>query len=303
MSSLSHQYWMKAKLFTDRALDSAPDRTEDERRLWAVLALEMLGKGALAQLSPALVAKPNEEGKNLLMSVGAIGGDGQVQTVDAKTVFARCALAFRPFNSGEALKFAAMRNEYLHGSGPGLPLIPGSEWWPSIWMQAEILVHAQAFELTDLVGDERATAIQEQIRTRKDSLSTLASMMIQRGQRFLREQEEGTPPAREARERLRRKPTPLGLPFSVRHACPACGETGLLEGDTTGKVDVEYEMVGEEDYVSTVWVEIFSDAFTCPACHLQARDPDLVDALGLPSKFETEGDSSDLAADMEYGND
>lgn len=54
--------WLKARLFINHAMDAGEPRSYDERALWASLALELLGKAALARVSPLLIAQPNEEG-------------------------------------------------------------------------------------------------------------------------------------------------------------------------------------------------------------------------------------------------
>src|SRR3954453_7270508 len=122
--------WLKAKMFLNRAMDEEETRPFDERALWATLALELLGKAALARTSPVLIAEPTEEGTNLLIALGLMEGDAQFISVRAATVFRRCQRAFRPFSSDEAIKLTNARNEYLHGAVPGFTSIPESAWWP-----------------------------------------------------------------------------------------------------------------------------------------------------------------------------
>jgi hypothetical protein len=120
--------WIKAKLFINRAMDD-DFRSFDEQALWAALALELLAKAALARVSPLLVAEPHEEGTNLLIASGLIAGEARFTSVRAKTLFARCHKAFKPFDQTEAIKIINGRNEYLHGSGTGFIAIPPNQWW------------------------------------------------------------------------------------------------------------------------------------------------------------------------------
>jgi hypothetical protein len=46
--------WSKAQVFLNRAMDPEPGRSFDEQALWASAALELLGKAALARVSPLL---------------------------------------------------------------------------------------------------------------------------------------------------------------------------------------------------------------------------------------------------------
>jgi len=84
---------MKSRLFINRAMDSAENRSFDEQALWASLSLELLAKAALARVSPLLIATPNEEGTNLLIASGLVEGEANFQSAPAKTVFTRCASA------------------------------------------------------------------------------------------------------------------------------------------------------------------------------------------------------------------
>ncbi|GAC59846.1 hypothetical protein GSI01S_06_00010, partial [Gordonia sihwensis NBRC 108236] len=90
--------WIKAKLFINHALDDDEPRDFDERALWASLALELLAKAALARVSPLLIAVPNEDGHNLLVASGLVQGEARFTSVQARTLFSRCAKAFKPFN-------------------------------------------------------------------------------------------------------------------------------------------------------------------------------------------------------------
>src|ERR1022692_512412 len=91
--------WAKAKVFLNRAMDPGPGRAFDEQTLWASAALELLGKAALARVSPRLIAEPNEEGANILIAAGLIEGNAKFTSVSASTIFKRCQLAFRPFSA------------------------------------------------------------------------------------------------------------------------------------------------------------------------------------------------------------
>jgi len=75
--------WAKAKVFLNRAMDPGPERAFDEQALWASAALELLGKAALARVSPLLIAEPTEDGANLLIATGLIEGTARLAAVSA----------------------------------------------------------------------------------------------------------------------------------------------------------------------------------------------------------------------------
>ncbi len=94
--------WTKAKVFTNRAMDLGDLRLFHEQALWVSAALELLGKAALARVSPLLIAEPNEDGVNILIASGLIEGNARFTSVAASTIFKRCARAFRPFSAEDS---------------------------------------------------------------------------------------------------------------------------------------------------------------------------------------------------------
>jgi hypothetical protein len=150
---------MKARLFINRALDS--DRDFEESAFWAARALEMLGKSALSRVNPALIANAvDDDGNSLLVASGLIDVSKRFVTVQAKTVWSRCARAFRPFNAKEAGLIADSRNEYIHGARVGFDAIPEAAWWPRYWAQAVILLSHVERTGDDLVGPSRETTVE-----------------------------------------------------------------------------------------------------------------------------------------------
>ena len=174
--------WSKAKVFLNRAMDPGPGRSFDEQALWASAALELLGKAALARVSPLLIAEPTEEGANILIATGLIEGTAQFTSVSASTVFKRCQRAFRPFSASDAQKFAAARNEYLHGSGIGFMTLAPQAWWPRYWALAVILITAQDREIEDLVGPDRARVVEAHLAQNAKNVEHRTEALISRAQ-------------------------------------------------------------------------------------------------------------------------
>ena len=107
--------WAKAKVFLNRAMDPDPGRAFDEQALWASAALELLGKAALARVSPLLIAEPTEDGANILIAAGLVEGTARFTSVSASTSSSDASGRSAP-SAPSAQKFANARNEYLHGS-------------------------------------------------------------------------------------------------------------------------------------------------------------------------------------------
>jgi hypothetical protein len=236
--------WSKAKVFLNRAMDPDPVRSFDEQALWAAAALELLGKAALARVSPLLIAEPTEEGVNILIATGLIAGTAKFSSVSASTIFKRCQRAFRPFSAADALRFADARNEYLHGSAIGFMTLAPQAWWSGL----------SAFEWLGPTW------------SRTPSTWTIAPSRWARQR--LAQYRAGTLPARVQMEWQSNADLTAGLSYSTSERCPACGDVGTLEGDESGDMSYEYDRGGEHDE-GNVWarVNVPADYFSCQTCH------------------------------------
>lgn len=295
--------WLKAKLFLNKAMDDEDVRFFDERALWASLALEVLAKAALARQSPLLIAVPSEDGTNVLIALGLIGGHARFESVAAKTLYSRCEKAFKPFSRAEAEKITHARNEYLHGATAEFTRIPETAWWPRYWAQAVILVAACDREVEDLVGASRATVVRKHLEQNKKNVEHRTEMLLERARQRRAQYEAGTLPARVAREWQPGRSLTASLGHSQDKTCPACRDRGVVEGDNVIDVETEYEQVDADDYDVIVTLTVASEYFSCPHCGLVLDDYQVLEKAGIEDIFLTEGDSSDIAYEGDYGND
>lgn len=294
--------WIKSRLFINRALDDGTQGDFDERALWASLALEVLAKAALAQVSPILIASPNEEGTNLLIAAGLVAGEATFMSVPAKTIFTRCKRAFRPFDDGEAQRFANGRNEYLHGGSATITTLPPDAWWPRYWRQVSILLTAQDRAIEEFVGIDRLADVERYLALNRSYLAERVESLTERARQRLAMRESGQMTTREAARWAWTTNLHLNLAHHTDAQCPACSATGRLEGDDVLEYDIQYEQVSEEDYDSWADLTVGSDYFSCPNCHLVLDSLDLISEAGLEESFPDTGDSSDYL-EQEYGND
>lgn len=295
--------WSKAKVFLNRAMDPEPDRSFDEQALWASAALELLGKAALARVSPLLIAEPTEDGVNLLIATGLIEGTAQFTSVRASTIFKRCQKAFRPFSASDALKFANARNEYLHGSDIGfMPLVPQA-WWPRYWALASILVTAQDRDIEDLVGPDRVAAVEAHLEQNAKNVEHRVEALISRAKQRLAQYQAGTLPAKIQAEWRTNPDLTISLSYSESATCPACGAAGSLEGDDDSDKSYDVDYDDEYGYTSTsVTISVPAEYFSCPTCHLVLDGYELISQAGLPDTF-TAVDDDPVWAEPDYGND
>lgn len=290
--------WNKAKMFLNRAMDDSQERSPDEVALWAAAALELLGKAALARVSPLLIASPTEEGVNLLIASGLVEGDPKFISVAAGTIFKRCQRAFRPFNAGDAQKFADARNEYLHGAGVGF-VLPPEAWWPRFWSLASILVTAQDRDMSELVGDDRVVVVDRYLEQNSKNVEHRTEALIARARQRLAQWQAGTLPAKVQAQWPVDLDLTAGMTYRIAQTCPACDAEGVSEGDEFVHAEYEYEYDG--GYVSA-WATLTVPCsyFSCPRCHL-ILDYDLLEQAGLPETFQVIDE--DPPMEQEYGND
>lgn len=295
--------FVKAKLFLNHAMDDE-SRQFDEQALWASLALELLAKAALAKVSPVLIAVPTEEGNSLLVASGLVEGDVRFTSVQAKTLFARCARAFKPFSEKDSKAIASARNDYLHAAAPNFTPIPPDAWWPRFWAQAHILVNACDRVLEDLVGSDRVALVEGHLTKNKQNIGDRREMLIERARQRLGLYQSGQMRATEAQQWAQRRAGDLSaeLSYSGSTECPACGADGKLEGEDVEAATHQVEQVDENYYDSWMELTVSAEYFSCDRCRLVLDSFELVDSAGLPATFEATTEVGDYW-EPEYGND
>jgi len=112
--------YAKSQLYIRRGLRAQADNDTEEYQLWASLALELLGKAALAKVHPALVADPLHY-QSLFAACGRqLSPD--IKTITAKTLFERLSHIDKSFDSRHQKfceQMAIRRNSELHsGESP-----------------------------------------------------------------------------------------------------------------------------------------------------------------------------------------
>lgn len=291
--------WIKSKLFINRALDE--DREFEEQAFWACSALELLGKSALARISPLLIANPTDDGASLLAASGVLEGRN-VTSVQAKAVWSRCARVFKPFSEPEAKLLSYGRNEYIHAAGIGFDSLPAHAWWPRFWSQAVVLLHHMDLIIDDYVDRRYVETVHDALATRKEALKQQLEARLERARTMLKQSQTETLSPRQLKE------WELKTYFVTRYhssvECPACRGDAALYGDEVIGQDVTYfdhETRGDPGVLVTLWVAPV--ALVCEQCRLELSDSDLLAEAGLDEAFEVEGDIDDIEYEPEYNNE
>ncbi|WP_424465404.1 hypothetical protein [Pseudoclavibacter helvolus] len=287
-------FWIKARLFINRAMDDT--REFEERAFWASCSLELLAKTALAHISPLLVVTPSDAGAGMLVAAGARSDDRPGSTILANVLWQRCSTAFPGFNAEEAKKIAANRNEYVHGSGALFGKRTEEVWWAEFWAVTAPLVEHCDCTIEDFVGRVRAIQVENYLQRNREHVANALRTKIAHAQTQLRLFESNglTPANHEAWKRYR---LVSGFTYETTATCPACETSGVLFGEEDISAETIYpdDLNGRNEPV--VILEIAPESFDCPKCHLYITDLEMLEAANLHDSFEVERELED--ADME----
>ena len=94
----------------------------------------------------------------------------------------------------------------------------------------------------------------------------------------------------------------------IAHPCPACKQTGLLEGDAVPYADVDGGIIDDEPWAQITHAEmqLHARAFRCPFCSLRLTGPTDLQEAGLPGETvireATPEDLENFWADIELGS-
>lgn len=305
--------WNKSKVFIDRALRARDEGDEAEFHLWAAISLEVLGKAALANVHPCLVADP-QHFHSLLAAAGGPIAQVNVKSIPAKTVFERLTTVVTDFDKAmenTAMLMANRRNAELHsGETPTAGLDPRS-WVPQFWRMTRVLITAQSRQLSDWLGQEEAERIEQVIQDVAElRRQTVLARIDRRRLDYAEHTPPGTPDYTLAKARAEARPLPPRLLASADafedHVCPACGLKAWLLGSLREEhiLEVEHEADPEWAPLYQEWIELIYDVeeFRCPECGLALEGRDEIHYAGLPATFTRE-DEREPDYEPEYGND
>ena len=151
--------YAKSQVYIRRGFRAHAEKDTEEYQLWASLALELLGKAALAKVHPALVADPDHF-QSLFAACGRqISPD--IKTITASTLFKRLSHLGKAFDSRhkEACEQMALRrNAELHSGESPFSGMSAEAWEQEFWGAIEIVLGMQDETLESWLGAEDAKA-------------------------------------------------------------------------------------------------------------------------------------------------
>jgi hypothetical protein len=296
----------KSKAYIARALAAKGRKDMGEYQLWASLALELLGKAALAKVHPCLVADP-QSSVSLFAAAGMnIGTD--IKTIIAKTLFERLSHISKRFDKKTqdfCVNMSLKRNAELHsGEAPFEGVVPSS-WEGRFWHTIEIVLEATGSTIEKWLGANQAKAPKELLAEYTHALTESAKVKVETAaedfaSRPKKEREEAYAKAAAIEPWQMRRGFRLVADEIWAAECPACKSNSFLAG-----VKYNEEISEDQDYESdeeTVDIFYFAEEFQCPSCNLHLDNRESIEAAGLDVEHvATETRQREYEPD--YGND
>lgn len=271
--------WSKETLYTKARLfaEQMESYSGNDWRIafWSALSLELVGRAALAHISPVLIAEPKNF-HNLLFALGKDPVDRTARrSIGTEEVFKRLLKLVPTFND-EMFRFSLThlqrRNEELHTGAIAFAQLSTSDWLPKFYWVCDILLDSMDESLAEFIADPRAP---ELINSLGERASIEIKISIDNHAAVWGELpfEERVAAASQAKVWASRR-------NGHRVKCPACNCTALLFGEPHGRVVTE----ATDDEI-TQRQTFLPSRFQCVACRLRILGHSKLMACGLGDTF------------------
>jgi hypothetical protein len=256
--------WAKARLFFERAFNE--NRDDPAFGLWCSLGLELLARAALASVSPALLAEPDNDHRYLLHAIGRGSERFPRRSIATRQVFYLCRQLFgADFTDDDvkaAMALANRRNDELHTGAAAFDQYRPKEWLPGFYRVSRALVVALGESLESLFGDEEAAVANETLVADEDGTKQRVRSEIAAFARVFGGKPEAERHA--AAELAQGRANELARQRHHRVECPACKCSATVQGRTFGN-----ERTTHEEGVIRVRQAVYPTSFSCSACGLK----------------------------------
>lgn len=296
----------KSRVYVQRAFRAKQAGDLDEYQLWLSLALELVGKAALANIHPSLVVDPNHY-ESLFAASGVIVSS-DIKTIGAGTLYKRLGHLSKYFDKSvkdfcDAISLR--RNAELHSGELPFHQMKLEAWEGRFWHAAQIILTMLKSTLEEWLGTDRAKAPKQLVTETAEALKEAAKLRVAQAiEHFLAR------PKKDRDEALKLSHTkhPYHFPklFSLvsdhewEVTCPACTGQGFFAGISFGE-EVLDTVPGHEGWEEEVEKSYGAEEFRCPTCDLHLDSREEIEAVGLlPDHFEIE--TREREFEPEYGN-
>lgn len=255
------------------------DRDSWQFGFWSALALEMLSRATLANISPTLLA----EGKDWNNTYYALGHQPSVPKFTPKSagivdLLKRIKSIFPEFTQ-EMLNFSVLhlerRNTEVHGGGLPFDGLRESQWLAEFYSSSKVLLATLGKDLEFLLGEDESRTANTLIAGLKDKAAQSVKTIIDAHRTIWIAK-----PTEEKNHLAAQSMLLATRQYGHRVKCPSCETVALLHGSSIGapKIDLQGQIVIEKK-------PMLPSAFECFACGLKVTGYSQLNACGLGDSF------------------
>lgn len=279
-----------------------------EYQLWASIAMELLGKAALAKQHPCFVVDPS--GPDSMLAAAGLGSrlDGTsirmdgIKTISATEVYRRLKGLIPGYNEDAqhfCLAIAASRNAELHtAASPTFHLEPrlGPDWEGKYWNTCKIILSHIEHSLDEWLGEENeakaSRVIEEASKAREKKLATVAVRVEMARQEYNKLNKTRRSEIENELNSIDLNTAPNRFTRTYEKVweviCPSCENRSFMAGietassfmETTDVVDGKIIRVKESGRAFAPY------EFICPTCDLKLSDTDEIRFAGMYKTYQ-----------------
>ena len=303
----SEALFEKSKLYIRKALVRKVGDELDEYQLWASLALEFLGKSALASHHPSLVADPNHY--QSMFAASGINLSTDVKMIAAKTLYTRLRHLIPRFdekNKKFCDQIALRRNAELHSGATPLNAMSLDAWEGYFWYACETILIYMKSDIERWLGTVDSTAPKAIVEASKSARRQSVKLRVERHRENFASMKKSDMDAalseadtkesfqyRNLFIRLLEEEWPL--------ECPACHGKAFLAGIQIGEDVIDTQPDGYTVW-ETVEKVLAAEEFKCPVCKLALDGTEELGYAGI-NIDHTLSVEREMEFEPDYGND
>jgi hypothetical protein len=247
---------------------------------WSSLALEVLARAALANVSPALLADP-KDWNNLYFALGNAPKAAKFspKSLDISSVLARLQdilAEFTPSLGNFGLVHMGRRNEELHSGSTPFDSVTTSAWLPTYYQCCQVLLASMGETLETLVGAGEEKVARALMAAAMDESAKAVAKTIDAHKTVWAQKD-----AKEKASVQLQATAWATKQMGHRVKCPSCGSDALVNG---GPVAPPTKTLDGDTITETQY--FLPSRFECVACGLKISSLPQLHAAGLADSYK-----------------
>lgn len=272
--------YVKAERYVQQMAAHSSD--DWEYALWSSLALELLARAALANVSPALLADDDKQSFSSLSH--ALGFPSTEEKFSPKSiaiseVFKRLTM-FIPGFAKEHASFGTQhtgrRNEELHSGKPAFDGLKASTWQPRFYDVCQLLLTSLGLTLADFLGKNEADVAAKLIEAAADESAKAVRGDVEAHKKVWLAKDD-----KEQAKLQSQAAVWANRQAGHRVECPACTSQALVVGEP---ISAPVQKLNVDEITETQ--EFLPNQFECVACGLRIAGLSRLSAVGLGDKYK-----------------